>query len=147
MYGIKFELMSDHSSLAHLFTQKAPSQRILRMCEFFADFNFEVVQFVRGADAVVPDFLNRPWEEPMSFLHVLSHVHGSTRNSLLSMTAQVGQSVAVLGVCSDGCISATPHGAKLHLLHRAVQEHETEEEVVSGLLGRSNGYGSGGSVF
>ena len=52
------------------------------------------------------------------------------------MTAQVGQSVAVLGVCSDGCISATPHGV-------AVQKHETEEEVVSCLLGRSNGHGQG----
>ena len=91
------------------------------MCEFFADF--EGVQFVRGADAAVPDFLNRPWEEPIISFHVLSHVHGSMRNSPLAMTAQVGQSVAVLGVCSDDCISATPHGAKLHLLHRAVQEH------------------------
>ena len=141
LYGHKFELMSDHSSLAHLFTQKSPSQRILRMCEFFADFNFDIVQFVRGADAAVPDFLSRPWEEPISFLHVLSHPHGSTRNSLLAMAAQVGQSVAVLGVCSDGCISATPHGARLHLLHSAVQEHETEEEVVSGLLG-SNEHGT-----
>jgi hypothetical protein len=28
------------------------------------------------------------------------------------MTAQVGKSVSVLGVCSDGYISAMPHGAK-----------------------------------
>ena len=41
------------------FTQKSPSQRILRMREFFADFNFEVVQFVRGTYAAVPDFLSR----------------------------------------------------------------------------------------
>ena len=41
LYGVKFELLSDHSSLTHLFTQKAPSQRILRMCEFFEDFDFD----------------------------------------------------------------------------------------------------------
>ena len=82
LYGVKFELLSDHSSLTHLFTQKAPSQRILRMCEFFADFDFEVIRFVRGADAAVPDFLSRPWEEPASFLHVFSHSRGFSGNSL-----------------------------------------------------------------
>jgi hypothetical protein len=40
--------MSDHSNLEHHFTQKAPLQRILRMYEFFADFNFEVVQLYVG---------------------------------------------------------------------------------------------------
>ena len=48
LYGHKFELMSDHSSLAHLFTQKSPSQRILRMCEFLADFNFDICSLYVG---------------------------------------------------------------------------------------------------
>ena len=48
LYGVKFELLSDHSSLTHLFTQKAPSQRILRMCEFFADYDFEVIRLCVG---------------------------------------------------------------------------------------------------
>ena len=135
LYGVKFEFLSDHSSLTHLFTQKAPSQRILRMCEFFADFDFEVIRFVRGADAAVPDFLSRPWEEPVSFLHVLSHSRGSSGNSLLAMTAQVGRAVAVLGVRADGCVAVRPQGAKLHLLNQAVQGHETEEEVVGALMG------------
>ena len=40
LYGVPFEIFSDHGSLQYLFTQKAPSQRILRMCEFLSDFNF-----------------------------------------------------------------------------------------------------------
>ena len=110
LYSVKFELLSDHSSLTHLFTQKAPSQRILRMCEFFADFDFEVIRFARGADAAVPDFLSRPWEEPVSFLHVLSHSRGSSGNSLLAMTAQVGRAVAVLGVRRWLCGGAAAGG-------------------------------------
>jgi len=142
LYGVKFELLSDHSSLTHLFTQKAPSQRILRMCEFFADFDFDVVQFVRGAHAAVPDFLSRPWEEPVSFLHVLSHSRGSTGSSILTMTAQGGRSVAVLGVRSDGCLAVRPQGTKLHLINRTVEAHETEEEVVGALTGDVGGKGT-----
>jgi hypothetical protein len=50
LYGIHFELVSDHASLRHLFQQKAPSARILRLCEFLADFDFQEVQFVKGSD-------------------------------------------------------------------------------------------------
>lgn len=134
LYGVKFELMSDHSSLTHLFTQKSPSQRILRMCEFFADFDFQVVQFVRGADAMVPDFLSRPWEEPTSFLHVLSHSQGSGASSLLSFAAQVGTSVAVLGVNAAGSLLARWKGDRLHLFSREVEDHDTEEQVVASLM-------------
>jgi len=38
--GVQFEIYSDHDSLKYLFTQKEPSQRILRLCEFVAGFNF-----------------------------------------------------------------------------------------------------------
>jgi hypothetical protein len=31
LYGVHFELVSDHTSLRHLFLQKAPSARILRL--------------------------------------------------------------------------------------------------------------------
>ena len=48
LYGVHFELVSDHASLRHLFQQKAPSARILRLCEFLADFDFQEVQFVKG---------------------------------------------------------------------------------------------------
>jgi len=32
LLGQKFEIYSDHDSLQYLFTQKSPSQRILRLC-------------------------------------------------------------------------------------------------------------------
>jgi len=36
LLGQKFEIYSDHDSLQYLFTQKSPSQRILRLCQFLS---------------------------------------------------------------------------------------------------------------
>jgi hypothetical protein len=44
LYGVRFELISDHASLVTLLTQKALSPRLLWLCEFLADFNFEEVR-------------------------------------------------------------------------------------------------------
>jgi hypothetical protein len=84
--GIRFELVSDHASLQSLFQQKAPSHRILRFCEFLADFDFEEVKFVRGSENIVPDFLSRPWDAlsvDLS-LHVLSHPRAARPSALCS---------------------------------------------------------------
>ena len=74
LLGVKFEIFSDHDSLQYFFTQKPPSQRILSLCEFLADYNFEEVKYVPGPQNVVPDFWSRPCEaianEPAS-LHML----------------------------------------------------------------------------
>ena len=74
LLGVKFGIFLDHNSPQYLFTQKSPSRRILRLCEFLADYNFEDVKYVPGPQNVVPDFLSRPWEatgnEPAS-LHML----------------------------------------------------------------------------
>ena len=56
LLGVQFENYSDHDSLKYLFKQKEPSQRISRLCEFMADFNFTEVHYVPGPDNVVPDF-------------------------------------------------------------------------------------------
>jgi len=74
LLGQKFEIYSDHDSLQY--TQKSPSQRILRLCEFLSDFNFEEIEYVPGAHNVVPDFLSRPWDgtcdEVPAAIHVLA---------------------------------------------------------------------------
>jgi hypothetical protein len=44
LYGVPFELVSDHAGLRHLFQQKAPSARILRLCEFLSEFDFQECQ-------------------------------------------------------------------------------------------------------
>jgi len=62
LLGQKFEIHSDHDSLQYLFTQKSPSQRILHLCEFLADFDFEEIKYVPGSHNLVPDFLSRPWD-------------------------------------------------------------------------------------
>lgn len=58
---VRFKLISDHASLITLLTKKALSLRLLKFCEFLADSKFEEVNYVCGADNVVPDFFNRPW--------------------------------------------------------------------------------------
>ena len=55
LMGVKFEIFSGHDSLHYLFTQKVPSQRILRLCEFLADFNLEEIKYIPGPDNVVQD--------------------------------------------------------------------------------------------
>jgi len=59
LLGVNSEIFSDHDSLQYLFTQKAPLQRILRLCEFLAVYNFEEVKYVPGPQNVVPNFLSR----------------------------------------------------------------------------------------
>ena len=100
LYGVPFELVSDHASLRPLFTQKSPSHRILRLCEFLADFDFEEVKFIRGAQNVVPDFLSRPWDPavPDVGLHVLSHPRVARRSSLASLSGGREQ-LLLLPVC------------------------------------------------
>jgi len=56
LMGVRFEICSDHDSLQHLFTQKSPSQHILRFCDFLADFNFEEIKHIPGPDNVALDF-------------------------------------------------------------------------------------------
>ena len=62
LLGQTFEIYSDHDSLQYLFTQKSLSQRILRLCEFLADFDFEEIKYVPRSHNVVPDVLSRPWD-------------------------------------------------------------------------------------
>ena len=102
LYGIKFEVYSDHGSLQYLFTQKEPSQRILRMCEFMADFDFDEIKFVRGVDNVVPDFFSRPRDKSVmdNGLHLLSH-HRLARSSGLAALKERGRRVVVLPVAGD----------------------------------------------
>jgi len=76
LLGQKFEIYSDHNSLQYLFTLKSQSQRILCLCEFLSDFNFEEIKYVSGAHNVVPDFLSHPWDgtcdEVPASIHVLA---------------------------------------------------------------------------
>ena len=103
LYGVRFELVSDHASLRSLFQQKAPSHRILRLCEFLADFDFEEVKFVRGADNAVPDFLSRPWDpsRPDLTLHALSHPRLPRCSSLACVASQDRPQVLLLPVRGD----------------------------------------------
>ena len=95
LYGVPFEIYSDHRSLHYLFSQKNPSQRILRLCEFLSGFNFKEVQYVKGEHAAVPDFFSRS-----SALHALSRA-GTVREG------RSAHRVRVLPVC-DGHVGFGP---------------------------------------
>ena len=53
LLGVQFEICSDNYSLKYLFTQKDLSQRILRLCEFMADFNFTEVRYAVTCRALI----------------------------------------------------------------------------------------------
>jgi hypothetical protein len=103
LYGVHFELVSDHDSLRHLFHQKAPSARILRLCEFLADFDFQEIMVVKGTDNAVPDFLSRPWDADVLDvgLHALSHPRVERPSTLAALGAQGHSHVVLLPVCND----------------------------------------------
>jgi len=87
LLGVPFEIYSDHNSLKYLFTQKALSKRLLRLCEFLADYNFTEIKYVPGLEIVVPDFLSCPWEltlplSPINMLVVCSQVKESSLHGL-----------------------------------------------------------------
>ena len=126
LYGVPFEIYSDHRSLHYLFSQKNPSQRILRLCEFLSGFNFKEVQYVKGEYAAVPDFFSRS-----SALHALSRA-GTAHDR------QSSHRVRVLPVCDGhiGLVQSMGSDGVLQklLLSKVVPTGGSEESVVRSLL-------------
>jgi len=126
LYGVRFELHSDHASLASLMVQKTPSQRLMRLCEFLGEFDFEEIRYVRGTDNVVPDFLSRPWDEgsPKAALHLLSHPWAPRKNSL-QVSAAREVSEVVLWICSGDEAVVSEYGRVCSLPFTGVRPDET----------------------
>ena len=126
LYGVRFELISDHASLVSLLTQKALSPRLLRLCEFLADFNFEEVRYIRGSDNVVPDFLSRPWghsgeDAITSPLHLLSHPRTRRDEAAVAAGVQLGDDTlryVSLLVCRGAEVVVGSSGGLLRLPQR-----------------------------
>ena len=156
LYGVKFELCSDHFSLTQLMRQRAiPSQRLLRLCEFLADFDFDEIQHIAGKDNLVPDFLSRPYNDQapdVNLLHVLTHPRVPSSGSLHVLCGQTTRSVLILPVhgprlgvwqaqgvlrLPGGAITAgeTPLQAAARVLVRGSHEQRLPRFCVVGELG------------
>jgi hypothetical protein len=139
LYGVPFELVSDHTSLRHLFQQKVPSTRILWLCEFLGEFDFQEVQYVRGTANTVPDFLSRPWdaEAPDVGLHALSHPHPPKTSAMEVLGAQSPPMVVLLPVCQNNI--AVFHDGRLFSLQVTVPMEEEVPERAASRMMRSMG--------
>jgi hypothetical protein len=135
LYGVPFELVSDHAGLRHLFQQKPPSASILRLCEFLAEFDFHEVQYVRGAANLVPDFLSRPWdaEAPDVGLHALSHPRPPKSSALEVLAAQSPPAVVLLPVC-QGRVAVFHDGTRFSLQVTVPMASEGPENVAHRML-------------
>ena len=135
LYGVQFELVSDHASLRYLFQQKNPSARILRLCEFLAGFDFQEVQVVKGADNVVPDFLSRPWQSDVVDvgLHALSHPRVEKASTLAALGLQTSSRALVLPVCGND-VAVFHDGRGFSLPMASIAEQEESEVVVRRLV-------------
>jgi hypothetical protein len=137
LYGVRFELISDHASLVSLLTKKALSPRLLRLCEFLADFNFEEVRYIRGSDNVVPEFLSRPWghggEDAISSpLNLLSHPRTRRDEAAVSAVVQLGDDTVryvSLLVCRGAEVVVGSSGGLLRLPQRRCGVGSTPLEV------------------
>ena len=58
LYGVRFEVFSDHKSLKYLFDQKELNMRQRRWMEFLKDYEFEL-KYHHGKANVVADALSR----------------------------------------------------------------------------------------
>ena len=58
LYGVKFEIYSDHKSLKYLFDKKELNMREKTLIEFLKDYDFELKYHVSNAN-VVADTLSR----------------------------------------------------------------------------------------
>jgi len=100
LMGVSFEIYSDIDSLKYLFTQKAPSQHILRLFEFLADYDFQEIKYVPGPQNVVTDFLSRPWDPTPSAspIYMLATAIPNRQSSLQQLQRQQEPSVVVMPV-------------------------------------------------
>ena len=72
MYGVQFELFTDHKSLRYLFSQKDLNQRQSRWLEFIKDYEF-ALQYHPGKANVVADALIRKHRRKLAALRCLLH--------------------------------------------------------------------------
>jgi hypothetical protein len=72
LYGVQFELFSDHKSLRYLYSQKELNQRQSRWMEYMKDYEF-ALQYHPGKANVVADALSRKTRRRLTALRCSLH--------------------------------------------------------------------------
>ena len=72
LYGVRFELFTDHKSLRYLFSQKEINQRKSMWMEFIKDYEF-ALQYHPGKANVVADALSRKTRRRLAALRCSLH--------------------------------------------------------------------------
>ena len=94
LYGVKFEVFSDHKSLKYLFDQKELNMRQRRWMEFLKDYDFEL-KYHPGKANVVADALIRKSLHMSSLMMCELKLLEEFRD--LSLNVSLGQSSVSLG--------------------------------------------------
>ena len=95
LYGVQFELFTDHQSLKYLFSQKELNQRQRRWIEFIKDYEF-AIQYHPGKANVVADALSRKRRHQISALRCSLHRDLITL-SQFDFRSEIGGTSAFLG--------------------------------------------------
>ena len=133
LYGVSFELVSDHASLRYLFQQKTSFALILRLCEFLAEFDFQEVQVVKGqCGARLPE-PSLDADSPDVGLYALSHPHMEKASTLSALSVQDHPHIVLLTVCNDN-IAEFHDGRDFSLPIAAPPAQETRELSVRRLV-------------
>jgi hypothetical protein len=82
LLGRPFTLQSDHKSLQYLRASKQLTGRPARWQDFFSEYDFNDIVYVKGCDNVIADLLSRPPRTATPELHTITLVASSTAESI-----------------------------------------------------------------